>query len=31
LDKGPEAGFDENDAWVDTLNLEIVCCPSNVS
>lgn len=31
VDRGPEAGFDENDAWVDTLNLEIVACPGNVS
>lgn len=30
-DMGPEAAFSENgDAWVDTLNLEVDCCPSNV-
>jgi hypothetical protein len=31
IDKGIEAGFDDNDVWVDTLNLEIPCCPGNVS
>jgi hypothetical protein len=28
--KGIEAGV-EGDAWVDTLKLEMVCCPANVS
>lgn len=28
-DKGPEAAFeDETGDWIDTLNKEIVCCPS---
>ena len=30
--KSVEAGFEENtEAWNDMINLEIVCCPSNVS
>jgi hypothetical protein len=29
---GPEAGFDsKGNVWVDTLNLKLVVCPSNVS
>jgi len=31
-DAGPEASFEENtDVWVDTLNLQVDCCPSDVS
>jgi len=30
--KGPEAGFDaKGNVWVDTLNLELLVCPANVS
>jgi hypothetical protein len=29
---GVEAGFDQKgNAWIDTLDLEILCCPGNVS
>jgi len=31
IDKGPEANFDEAGIWIDALNLEIVCCPRDVS
>jgi hypothetical protein len=31
MDKGVAAGFDDDDAWVDTQHLEIVCAPGNVS
>ena len=31
IDKGVAAGFDDDDAWVDTLHLEVICAPGNIS